>query len=191
MIGSGIINVISTALDKLKRINVKSLFLGNVTNGRGDVREAVQAGPYGFDSNPIAGTRGLYTTTQKKGAYYTYAYLYQDSKAQPGESRMFSTDTEGAFKFNVWLTASGEMLMGDSDVKTAYTNFAVKFNELKTEFNLLKSSHNSLVSLYNSHIHPAIDSVTSAPVTVSPTASQATANSSNIDNAKNEKVKTN
>lgn len=49
-----------------------------------------------------------------------------------------------------------------------------KIEKLTEKLNNLENIVNSLIAKYNAHIHPAIDSVTAAPVTVSPTVTQQT-----------------
>lgn len=195
----GIATVISTSFDKLKRLSVKILYRGRITNGVGDVRTPNEVSSYGIDSNPVEGKKALYMKTGVDGKYYIVGYLNTNRLAQPGENRSFSTDANGQFKFNIWLTADGKALVGDSDNPDDYTNFAVFFNEFKEEFNKLKDDYNDLVSKVNAnasllgtHTHPYVNGSTPAVTSPSGVAGQTgSVNTSNIDNAKNPNVKYN
>lgn len=103
-------------------------------NGKSDTRTAKQYSAYGMDSNPIKGTTLLYGRTELDGAEAIFGSLNKDCLAEPGETRLFCTDEAGAFKFNIWLRADGTIFIGDSKVPAAFTNFAVKYNELKLEY---------------------------------------------------------
>lgn len=175
--------VTQTTIDKLYRRVVKAW------NGANDTRTAIEASPYGVDSNPVKDMVALYVKSEVNGKESIVGYYNKQQLAEVGEARIFSTNSTGAFKFNVWLRADGTVLIGDSNSPAAYINNAVQFNELKVEFNELKAKFNSLVTAYNSHVHPYVNGVT--PAATSPTASQGTTSTANIDNAKNEKIKTN
>lgn len=190
----GVAKVISTSLDRAKRSVVKILFQGKLTNGQGDVRTPIEASAFGVDSNPTEGKIAIYAQSPQKGKYYIIGYLNTDRKALVGETRLFSTDDAGALQAYLWLRNNGQFLeLNGND------NFAVKFNELKTEFNELKGKHNDLVSKYNAlavlmgtHVHPYINVAIPATTSASGTPGQAaTPSAANIDNAKNTKIKTN
>lgn len=101
-------------------------------------RTGKQYGPPGFDGNPIEGMVALYTRTEVDGAEVFIGWLNRDCLSEPGEARVFSTDADGNFKFTMWLRADGTVLIGDSKIPAAYVNFAVKYNELKTEYDKTK-----------------------------------------------------
>lgn len=176
-----LLSVLSTSLDSMSRIVIKAW------NGKSDTRTAKQYGSYGLDSNPVKGIVALYGKTELDGAECILGYLNKNMLSDVGEFRIFSTDADGGFKFNLWLRADGTVLIGDSDAPADYINFLVNFNELKTEFDALKQSVNDLISKFNTHTHPYVNVVT--PAVTSVTTTPATPNSSNIDNAKNDKLK--
>lgn len=159
-------------------------------NGKSDTRTAKGYGPFGTDSNPPKGTVAVYAKTEVDGREVFLCYLNKNQLAAVGDNRLFSTDSNGGFKFNVWLRSDGTALMGDSDVPADYTNFAVLFNELKTEFNAMKSTLNNHISDYNTHTHPVPGvTVGLGSTTSSATLSTSSPDTSNIDNAKNTKIK--
>jgi hypothetical protein len=195
----GISKVISTEWDDVKRLIVKVLFRGKLIDGKGDLRTPKELSSYGIDSNPIAGKRAGYAKTGVDGKYYILGYLNTDRKAEPGESRMFSTDDEGGFKFNVWVRKNGEVLIGDSDVPDDYDNFLTKYNEMKEAFDELVEDHNNLVNLVNSlianfngHTHATScgAGAGTAVVTTNTEANTGSESTADMEPAKAEKIKT-
>ncbi len=171
-----LVKIISTSLDSLNRRLPKFLRLG-----LNDIQTANEASPFGIDSNPIAGMIAIYSKTAVKGDEVIIGYLNPNQIAGIGETRLFSTDSDGALQFYVWLKNDGTLQLGGT------SNYAVKFNELKTEFNALKTSFNNLLTEYKTHTHPG---VTSGGASTGPTVSTQNPNASNIDNAKNENILT-
>ncbi len=170
-----LVKVISTEVDSLKRRIVKLLRFG-----KSDVQTAIEVSPYGIDSNPIKDMVAVYAETSEKGKVTIIGYLNKNQQAGIGELRTFSTDSNGVEKFYTWLKNDGTMEIGGN------SNFAVKFNELKTEFNALKKSHNDFLTEYKTHVHTGGTIMGSTGTTVS----TQLPNTSNIDSAKNDKIKT-
>lgn len=173
MITLKLLSVLSTSIDSLHRRVVKAW------NGKSDTRTAKQYDPPGIDSNPIKDMVCIYGLTELDGSEVIIGYLNKNQLAASGEFRTFSTDENGTVKFNVWLKSDGTVLMGTSVTPAAYTNFAVKFNELKIEFNEFKAK-------FNAHTH-----VTTCPAGAGSAAITPNQSIANIDNVKNAKIKTN
>lgn len=171
-----LVKTISTEINSLKQRVVKILRFG-----RNDVQTSFEASPYGIDSNPIKDMIAVYAPTTDKGETVIVGYINKNQKAGIGELRIFATDTNGIEKFYCWMKANGTMEIGGE------SNFAVKFNELKTEFNKLKTDHNSFLTEYKLHTHAG---VTVGGGSTAPPVSTQLSNTSNIDNAKNDKIKT-
>jgi len=168
--------IISTEFDNLKRRLIK------ITRyGKSDVQTPMEGMPYGIDSNPTKDMIALYAESKEKGKAYIIGYLVKNQKAEVGEIRLFATDAQGTEKGYTWLKNDGTLeLLGN-------TNYAVKYNELKTELDALKKSHNDLLTEYKTHVHP-----TNFPViVVSPTISTQIPNTSDFSKVKNTKIKTN
>lgn len=181
-----LLSVLSTSLDTAKRLVAK------VWNGKSDTRTAKQYGPYGFESNPIKGMIAIYSRTELDGSEAIIGYLNKNCTTGLGESRVFSTDENGAFKFGIWLKSDGTALIGTSETPGSYTNFAVKYNELKQENDKLKSTVDSLVQKWNAFCAayvPGSPTVTGSPPTLA--TSTVIANTSDFSLIKNEKIKTN
>lgn len=128
-----LLSVLSTSFDSAKRLVIKAW------NGKSDTRTAKQYAPYGLDSNPIKSRVALYGRTELDGAETIIGYLNVDCISEPGEIRLFSTDSGGVFKFNIRLKSDGTVLIGDSNNDGAFTDFAVKYNELKLETDKTKA----------------------------------------------------
>lgn len=168
--------IISTTLDKVGRRLIKvSRF------GKDDTVEPFQASNYGTDSNPIKGMVAVYSSTSENGKNVIIGYLNKNLKAGPGEYRTFATDENGGEKFYIWMKSSGIVEIGGD------SNYAVKFNELKTEFNKLKTDFNNHITEYNTHTHLGVTIGSGATGITTPSTNT---NASNIDNAKNDKIKT-
>lgn len=170
-----LVKVFSSNTNDLKQRLIKVLRMG-----RNDVQTSIQAAPYGVDSNPVKDMVAVYGKTETDGSTVIIGYLNKNSLADVGELRLFSTDANGSEKFYTWLKNDGTIEIGGNQ------NFAVKFNELKTEFNKLKQSHNDLLTEYKMHVHTG-GTISGSTGT---TTSTQLANTSNIDNAKNDKIKT-
>ena len=166
----------SNIMNKLRKIKA-------IVFGKDDVREPNEVAPYGYDASPVNDIYAVYSNTNTIGVPIIIGYFNKQQKAQTGESRIFATDSTGVFKYNVWLRADGTVLIGDSDEPSDYTNFLVKFNELKTGFDTLRTEVNSMVTVFNAHVHPA-----SVPVLI--TATPQTSATATIDSSKATKIKT-
>lgn len=172
-----LVNVISTSYNSLSQRVVKFFRFG-----KDDVQTALQYGPYGYDSNPVKDMVAVYGKTASNGETVILGYVHKNLQAGVGETRIFATDADATEKFYIWLRNTGIVEIGGT------ANYAVKFNELKTEFNKLKTDFNNLVTKYNSHVH--VLTLTAGTGTAAPTAVPQTANASNIDAAQNDKIKT-
>jgi len=175
--------VTATSFDKLKRLVVKAW------NGNIDTRTAIESSPYGVDSNPVKGMVALYVKSELDGKESIVGYYNKERLAEVGETRVFSTDQSGAFKFNFWLRADGTALLGDSDNPAQYTNFLVKYNELLTEYNKTKTYLTTLKSA-TLGIATALDGLVPGTSTAF-NAAMAGQVVGDFTQAKNEKVKTN
>jgi hypothetical protein len=103
-----ILKVANTSFDSLKRLVVKAW------NGKSDARTAIEASSYGIDSNPVKDMVAIYAKTELDGNEYIIGYLNKNRLAAIGETRLFSTDTNGALKAFIWLKSDGTMQLGGS-----------------------------------------------------------------------------
>ncbi len=173
-----LVKVFSAAVNNINQRMIKFLRYGSK-----DVQTAIEGGPHGIDSHPVADSIAIYAKVDEETV--VIGYLLRSKLAAIGETRLYSTDSDGTLKAYVWLKNDGIMhLSGDND-------FAVSHNNLKTEFNSLKASHNDLAGKWNAFCAayvPGSPTVTGLPPSLA--SSTSTPNDANIDNAKNTKIKT-
>jgi hypothetical protein len=153
--------------------------------GRTDTRERIESMPFGFDAQALANMQAITMDTSMDGKSVVIGFVNTKQLAAAGESRMYALDSDGNLLGFFYCKSDGTMLIGGDD------NFAVKFNELKTEYNSLKSTVNDLASKWSAFATayvPGSPSATGLPVTLA--GQNVPANSSDIDNAKNTKIKT-
>lgn len=137
--------ILSTSFDDLQRRIVKVL-----RKGKSDVQTAMEAAPFGIDSNPLKDMIAVYAPTEEKGKTVIIGYLNKNQLADVGETRLFSTDSDGTLKFYAWLKNDGTMEIGGNDYHMVrYEKLAEAFNELKQDFN----DH---ITAYNSHTHTGV-----------------------------------
>lgn len=168
-----IVTTDSTLVENLKRI-VKFLRFG-----KKDVQTSTQYTPHGIDSNPVKGMKAIYAETGEKGKTVIIGYLSKSVLAAVGETRIFSTDSNGALKAWTWYKADGTIEMLGS------AKNMVRFQELETGFNQLKSDLNTFITAYNSHMHPTAGTGPPSPPTATGSSSSAS-----IADAKIEEIKT-
>ncbi len=142
--------------------------------GDSDVQEKKTVTPYGIDANPIPEMIALYAETGVKGESVLVGYINKNAIAQPGELRLFSTNTSGVEQAYLYFKADGK-----ADFNGSNDNL-VRFSKLETGFNQLKTDVNNLITLFNVHQHI---STTPASPTSTPTA-VATASTATIAQAK-------
>lgn len=117
--------------------------------GMDDVREPLEIAPAGIDSAGTKGMRALYLDTVDRANPVIIGYLNEHQLALEGEWRAYATDADGNVVFNMWQRRDGKLLVGTSVEPADYTNFLVKFNELKSGFDQLKEDFNNHTHMYN------------------------------------------
>lgn len=119
-----LVKIVDTKLKDAKR------FIKALVSGTNNVQEVIEIAPHGIDSNPPNNKIGAYSTTNVQGVNFIYGYINNKQIAAKGESRVYSTDSSGVVKFNVWLRASGECLLGRSIDEADYVDNLVRFTPL-------------------------------------------------------------
>jgi hypothetical protein len=122
-----LLRVTNTVLNKIFQLEIKAIASKSTYT-------AEDYGPYGTDSRPPKNATVIYITTERNGDEAIIGVLNKGRKAEIGEHRIFSTNADRLFKFNIWLTADGKVRIGNSDAPADYTNFATRYNELKTAY---------------------------------------------------------
>lgn len=99
--------VISTTIDNLNMRLVKVFRLG-----LSDVQEPTESGPFGIDSNPVKDMIAVYAKTGEKGDTVIIGYLNKKQIAEIGETRIYSTDTNGNVQIAIHLKNDGTAEVG-------------------------------------------------------------------------------
>ena len=145
-----------------------------------DLQAVEQVGQVGEDANPHPGARVIVVDL---GPSYRVAIATSDGitpTVLEGERELYSYDSGG----NKLATLR---ILSDSNIEiNGNTDFAVRFNELKTAFDQLQADHDDLVSKYNLHVHGGVLSGAANTAATLTTDSPSTAN---IDPAKVPNVK--
>lgn len=168
-----ITSVLGSAISKAKRQLIKVLRFG-----KDDVQEIDQVGPSNFDSSPISEMRAIYGKTSSDGDSIIIGYINENALAEPGESRMYSLDSNGVLQNYIWAKNDGTLeIGGDADNM-------VRYSKLKSGFDQLKSDFNIHIAEYNLHAHPTAPVGPVTPPTVLSTPSEASISASKISEIK-------
>ena len=100
----------------------------------------------------------VYGPSSEPGKTVIVGYLNKNQLAGIGETRIYSTDSDGALKTYVWLKSDGTIEVGGN------TDFMVRYSKLEEAFNELKGKFNSFANAYV----PGGPSAQGLPATVQP-----------------------
>lgn len=121
---------ISTIKEGLRYIKAQVLSLYNV-------REVPQYSPPGLDSAPVAGALALFAPTLNKGKDVIVGYQNKNQVALPGETILYSQDSDGAYQATATLRTDGTMeILGTGDFFVRYTAFNSVMQAYLTSLNL-------------------------------------------------------
>ena len=120
----------------------------------GDTHEPIQIGPFGDDSCPPKGAKGIKTRTSTDAVHVVLGYFNRNNLASAGEKRLFAVQEDGTESFYLYLKNDGSFELGGT------ADYAVRYNELKKGFDQLVTDFNALVTKYNAHVHTANGTVT-------------------------------
>jgi hypothetical protein len=129
------VKTISTRINDLGQRLQKFLGLGLK-----DVQEVPVAAPFGIDSNAVTDMIAVYSPTLIKGEAVIIGYINKNALAEVGGLRLFSTNSNGAEQFYVYLRNTNNLELGGSNRHLA------RFEELEAAFNAFKTE-------YNTHTH--------------------------------------
>jgi hypothetical protein len=156
---ANIVKVIQTEIDRLSQRVVKVF-----RYGKSDVQTALEAGPYGIDSNPIKDMAAIFAETTEKGKTVIVGYVNKNQLADIGEVRLYSTDANGGQQFYIWLKNTGICEIGGTG------DFMVRYTQLETAFNELQNKFNTFANSYT----PGSPSTLGTPPTISPSTADIT-----------------
>jgi hypothetical protein len=131
---------------------IKSRFFGNS-------HESVQVAPFGDDSCPPNGIKGVKIRTTTDSIHVVVGYFNRNNKAKAGEKRLFSVDENGEESTFIYLKNDGTFEIGTSD------GFQLKYDSVNKRLSTNKDIYYELtgISLAN-HTHTAPGGVTGTPI---------------------------
>ncbi len=162
-------------LAKLVSTKIDNFIIGAIERRKGYIIEGTLIGSSGDDSPPLSGDLVVELPRTGTGRAFMAGTISLSQGAKEGERILYSRDENGAVQAKIYLNASGEVFINDG------SDFAVKFNELKSSFE-------QLVADFNAHTHMVSGTASAGVVTAtaSPTTSPSSAN---IDSSKVDKVR--
>jgi len=91
--------------------------LSKLQMGAGHTLSGQHAGSPGDDAHPLEGDYAVSVHVEGSGRLFTVAYIDPKAQhaAQPGDRRLYSRDGQGSMTGEVWLKASGEILLSNSN----------------------------------------------------------------------------
>lgn len=148
--------------------------------GKSDVQTSEQYSPSGFDSKPVNDQLAVQATTTDKSETIILGYKISGSLTNEGETRLFSTDSDGVEVFSILLKNDGTCEFGGD------TDNMVRFSKLEEAYNQLKSDFDDFINqVYNLHMHP-----TAAVGSPSPPTLTGVNSTGDISDAKINEIKT-
>lgn len=108
-----------TTFDDLRRRILKITQFG--------AKSSKESAPFGLDSNPIGEMTAIHATTSNIGESVVIGYIQRGQLAAPGETRLFSLDSEGNLSAFVWAKNNGQLLLNGDQ------NTAVRFAPLNAQ----------------------------------------------------------
>jgi hypothetical protein len=160
----GLVQIISTTIDKLKRRVPKFTY-----RGPKDVQTAYQIGPHGVDSVPIKDMIAVYGDTNADGSTVILGYINKNALAKEGEMRIFATDANGGLKGYVWLKNTGICeIMGSTDNAVRWLALNTQLQALVTAQNVENTKIATAISALIPGLYvpaPLVLDITSAKIT--------------------------
>jgi hypothetical protein len=125
----------------------------------GDSHESVQVAPFGDDSCPQKGIKGIKTRTSTDAVHVILGYFNKNNIAEAGEKRIFSVQEDGLESVYVYLKNTGTFEIGTSD------GFKMTYDLVNKRLSVNKDVfyETTGISLAN-HTHTAPGGVTGTPI---------------------------
>ena len=100
-------------------------------------KTANECGPFGLDSSPLENYTAIYAETANAGESLIIGYIQKNQIAKQGEARLFSLDSNGLLKAEIFCKADGSIILNGG------VNSSVRYEPLNTELQKLKSDINT------------------------------------------------
>ena len=141
-----------------------------------DSHESYQIAPFGDDSCPPDGVKGVQIDTDNLAIDAMIGYFNKNNIAGKGEKRLFSVKNDKTESVYIFFRSDNKLeIGGNADNIAGYTY-------LKSGFDQLKSDFNNLVLNYNAHTQPVAGGVAGIPSVL------ASSSTADISNCKKENI---
>ena len=99
-------------------------------------KTANECGPFGLDSSPLENYTAIYSETANVGESLIIGYIQKNQIAQQGEARLFSLDSNGLLKAEIFCKADGTIILNGGGFNSVrYENLNSELQQLKTDIN--------------------------------------------------------
>lgn len=99
-------------------------------------KTANECGPFGLDSSPLEDYTAIYAETANVGESLIIGYIQKTQLAEQGETRLFSLDSNGLLKAEIFCKADGTIsLNGGGFSSVRYENLNNELQQLKNDIN--------------------------------------------------------
>ena len=100
-------------------------------------KTANECGPFGLDSSPLENYTAIYSETANAGESLIIGYIQKTQLAKQGEARLFSLDSNGLLKAEIFCKADGTIILNGG------INSSIRYEPLNTELQKLKNDINT------------------------------------------------
>ena len=100
-------------------------------------KTANECGPFGLDSSPLENYTAIYAETANAGESLIIGYIQKTQLAKQGEARLFSLDSNGLLKAEIFCKADGTIILNGG------VNSSIRYEPLNTELQKLKNDINT------------------------------------------------
>ena len=121
-------------------------------------KTANECGPFGLDSSPLENYTAIYAETANVGESLIIGYIQKTQLAKQGESRLFSLDSNGLLKAEIFCKADGTILLNGGGFSS------VRYENLNNELQKLKNDINTELSKVQSAINTLGGTYANAPL---------------------------
>ena len=99
-------------------------------------KTANEVTPFGLDSSPLPEYTAIYAETSNVGESLIIGYIQKTQLAKQGEARLFSLDSNGLLKAEIFCKADGTIILnGGGFASVRYENLNSELQQLKTDMN--------------------------------------------------------
>lgn len=139
--------IISSAIVK-GRLIIKVLGFGSK-----DVQTVNSVQPFGIDSNPVTGYRGIWARTESAENRILLGILFERATAQPGELRLYAENDAGTEVYSIHIKKTGVCEIGgntdnsvryqklDDGLQNAISDLNTELGKIRTAITRLGGSY--------------------------------------------------